>query len=187
MKENIVNFVKVNWKYLAGLALLLALLFWARQEYIGWKQHIIEQAQKTAAQQTQIITLPPEVIKTETETVREVAVQAPSQPGSVLSFVERQGKVIAVIDGKEVEVPNLTGKPDVSLGENGELRLSQMTTTKIDVTDMANAQARLIANQELAEQKKITDAQLKKEKDARSRERLLWIVGAAGAVYLSTK
>ena len=105
----------------------------------------------------------------------------------MLQFVERDGKVIAVVNGQEVEVPNQTGQPSVKLGENGELRMTSMTTAKIDVTEMANAQARLIANQELAEQKKSTDAKLKKEKDARSRERLLWIVGTAGVAYLSTK
>ena len=177
------NFIKANWKYLAGLALVLVLLFWARQEYQEWKQ----QKQTQPVPQIQTVTLPPQVIHTNTETVREVAVQAPSQAGSVLQFIEREGKVIAVVNGQEVEVPNQTDQPNVKLGENGELRLTSTTTTKIDVTDMANAQARLIANQELAEQKKVYDAQMKKEKDARSRERLLWIVGTAGAAYLSTK
>ena len=173
--------IKENWKYFVGLALVLALLFWARQEYQEWKQ------QQKMVPQVQTVTAPPQVIHTTTETVREVAVQAPSQPGAVLQFVERDGKVIAVVNGQEVEVPNQTGQPSVKLGENGELRLTSTTTAKIDVTDMANAQARLIANQELAEQKKITDAQLKKEKDARSKERLLWIVGTAGSAYLLTK
>lgn len=177
MKE----FLKENWKYIAGLALVLALLFWVRGEYQEWKQ------QQKSVPQVQTVTAPPQVIHTATETVREVAVQAPSKPGAVLQFVERDGKVIAVVNGQEVEVPNQTGQPSVKLGENGELRLTSTTTAKIDVTDMANAQARLIANQELAEQKKVYDAQIKKEKDARNRERLLWIVGTAGAAYLSTK
>lgn len=177
MKE----FLKENWKYLAGLALLLVLLFWLRGEYQEWKQ------QQKVVPQIQMVTAPPQVIHTTTETVREVAVQAPSQPGAVLQFVERDGKVIAVVNGQEVEVPNQTGQPSVKLGENGELRLTSMTTAKIDVTEMANAQARLIANQELAEQKKIYDAQLKKEKDARNRERLIWTIGTLAGGYLLTK
>jgi hypothetical protein len=187
MKERIVTFVQTHWKYIIGLAVVLALLVFAYHEYQQWKQRIIDQANQAAAAQVQTVALPPQIIHTNTETVREVAVQAPSQAGSVLSFVERQGKVIAVIDGKEVEVPNLTGQPQVSLGENGELRMSQTTTAKIDVTDMANAQARLIANQELAAQKKIYDAQIKKEKDARNKERLLWIGGTVVGGYLLTK
>ena len=79
-----------------------------------------------------------------------------------------------------VEVPNQTGQPNVKLEENGELRLTSTTTAK----EMANAQVRLIANQELAEQKTVYDAQMKKEKDARNRELLLWIVGTASAAYL---
>ncbi|WP_371366332.1 hypothetical protein SRRS_07370 [Sporomusa rhizae] len=183
MKE----FVKNNWKYLLGLAVLLALLFFARQEYLQWKQHIIDQAQRQEAPQTQTITLPPQVIHTNTETIREVAVQAPSQPGAVLSFVERQGKVIAVVNGKEIEVPNQTGQPAVKLGENGELRMSQTTTARIDVTDMANAQARLIANQELEKQAVVHKKEMDKEKAARKKERLGWIVGSAAGAYLLTR
>lgn len=75
----------------------------------------------------------------------------------------------------------------MKIGENGELRFSTISTTKIDVTEMANAQARLIAKQKLSEQKKITDARLKKEKNARSKERLLWIASIVGGAYLLTK
>lgn len=82
----------------------------------------------------QTVAQPPQVIHTSTETIREVAVQVPSTPGSVLQFVEKQGKVIAVVNGQEVEVPNITAKPEVKLGENGELRFSTTSTAKIDVT-----------------------------------------------------
>ena len=153
--------IKENWKYFAGLALVLALLFWVRGEYQEWKQ------QQKSVPQIQTVAAPTQVIHTNTETIREVAVQASSQPGAVLQFVERDGKVIAVVNGQEVEVPNQTGQPSVKLGENGELRMTSTTTAKIDVTEMANVQARLIANQELAEQKKSTDAKMKKEKDVR--------------------
>lgn len=102
----------------------------------------------------------------------------------MLQFVEREGKIIAIIDGKEVEVPNQTGQSEVSLGENGELRLSSVTTARIDVTDMANAQARLIANQELEKQAAVHKKEIDKEKSARKKERLFWIVGAGVGGYL---
>lgn len=104
------------------------------------------------------VNLPPQAVKTETVIVKEVAVQPQSMPGSVVTFVERAGKVIAVIDGKEIEVPNMTGKPTAELGKDGELRITQSMTAKLDVTDMANAQAKLIAQREVdkivAEEKK---------------------------------
>lgn len=96
-----------------------------------------------------------------------------------MQFVERQGKVIAIVNGQEVEVPNVSGQPDVKIGDNGELRFSTSSTTKIDVTDMANAQARLIANQELEKQAKINAEEMKKEKSSRQKERIGWILGTA--------
>jgi len=170
-------FIQNNWKYIIGLALLLALLLWARGEYQEWKQ------QKKQVPVVQTVTLPPQLIHTATETVREVAIQTPRAQGLVLQFVEKQGKVIAVVNGQEVEVPNLSGQPDVKLGENGELRFSTTTIARIDVTEMANAQARLIANQELEKHKKEMD----KEKSSRNKERLFWIVGTTGGTYLLTK
>ncbi|GBG57293.1 hypothetical protein SPFL3102_02659 [Sporomusaceae bacterium FL31] len=113
--------------------------------------------------------------------------QVPSAPGAVLQVIERNGKVIAVVGDQEVEIPNQTGQPTVSLGDNGELRLTSATTTKIDVTDMANAQARLLADKELAEQSRIHEAEMKKEKSSRNKERLVWIVGTAGGAHLLTK
>lgn len=162
---------------------MAVLLYFARAEYQEWEQHIKEQAAKTAA----TTVLPPQIINTRTETIREVAVQASSQEGAVLQFIERQGKVIAIVNGKEVEVPNVSGNPAVKIGENGELRFSTMSTTKIDVTDMANAQARLLAAKELAEQAKKHDAEIKKEKSSRNKERLFWVVGTAGGAYLLAK
>ena len=129
-------FVKSNWKYILGLAAMLVLLSFGHQEYRDWKQHILQEKQVKSADP---IILPPQVIHTTTETIREVAVQPPSQEGAILQFIERQGKVIAIVNGQEVEVPNISGQPNVKIGENGELRFSTSTTTKIDVTDMANA------------------------------------------------
>jgi hypothetical protein len=178
------SFISNNWKYLLGLAVVMALLYFGRVEYKEWKQHIIEQAQKQAQP---ITPLPAQIINTKTETIREVAVQAPSQEGAILQFVERQGKVIAIVNGQEVEVPNVSGQPDVKIGENGELRFTTSSTAKIDVTDMANAQARLIANQELEKQAKIHNEEMKKEKSSRKKERIGWILGAAAEGYLLTR
>lgn len=182
MLESAKLFIKTNWKYILGAVVLAALLFFIRAEYQEWKQHIKEQSARPA------IAAPiPQIINTTTETIREVAGQAPSQEGAVLQFVEKQGKVIAIVNGKEVEVPNVSGNPDVKIGENGELRFSTMSTTNIDVTDMANAQARLLADKELAEQNKEHEAEMKKEKSSRTKERLVWIVGTAGGAYFLAK
>lgn len=175
--ETVKTFIRNNWKYIVGLALLLVFLFWAKGEYQEWKQ-------EKQAPVVQIVTLPPQVIHTTTETVREVAVQAPSTPGAVLQFVEKQGKVIAIVNGKEVKVPNVTDKPDVMIGENGELRFSTTSTAKIDVTDMANAQARLIANQELEKQTAVHKEEMDQEKSSRKRERIVWIIGTVASGYL---
>ena len=178
--EAVKTFIRNNWKYIIGLALLLALLIWVRGEYQEWKQ-------QKQAPVVQTVTLPPQVIHTTTETVREVAVQVPSTPGAVLQFVEKQGKVIAVVNGQEVEVPNVSGQSDVKLGENGELRFSTTSTARIDITEMANAQARLIANQELEKQVAVHKKEMDKEKSARKRERIGWIIGAAAGGYLLTR
>ncbi|SFL43678.1 hypothetical protein [Pelosinus propionicus] len=178
-------FISSNWEYMLGLVVILALLFWCRQEYQQWKQHTIDQVQNGNTQT--VVTLPPQIINTKTETIREVAVQTSSQEGAILQFIERQGKVIAIVNGQEVEVPNVSGQPDVKIGENGELRFSTSSTTKIDVTDMANAQARLIANQELEKQAVIHKKELDKEKSARKKERMGWIIGTAVGGYLLTK
>lgn len=176
-------FVKKNWKYIIGAVVMAVLFYFMRLEYQEWKQHIKNQATKPAA----TTVLPPQKIETKTEIIREVAIQAPSQDGAVLQFVERQGKVIAIVNGKEVEVTNVSGNPDVKIGENGELRFSTMSTTRIDVTDMANAQARLLADKELADQAEAHKTEMKKEKASRNKERLFWIVGTTGGAYLLTR
>ena len=175
------RFSKNNWKYLLGLAVLLVLVYFSYYEYQNWKQHVMEQSRIKTIDP---VVLPPQIIHTKTEIVREVAVQAPSQEGAILQFVERRGKVIAIVNGQEVEVPNVSGQPDVKIGENGELRFATSSITKIDVTDMANAQARLIANQELEKQAKVFEAEMKKEKSSRKKERTLWILGTAVGGYL---
>lgn len=101
--------------------------------------------------------VPPQAVKNETTIIKEVAVQPQSQPGAVVTFVERAGKVIAVIDGKEIEVPNMTGKPTAELGKDGELRITQNMTARIDVTDMVRAQVNEHLNKQAQELKKKYD------------------------------
>jgi hypothetical protein len=182
MMETTKTFIRNNWKYIVGAVVVAVLLYFAKAEYQEWKQHIKEQSAKPT-----VIAPIPQIINTKTETIREVAVQAPSTPGAVLQFVEKQGKVIAVVNGQEVEVPNVSGQPDVKLGENGELRFSTTSTARIDVTELANAQARLIANQELEKQAAVHKKELDKEKSARKRERIVWIIGTAAGGYMLTR
>ncbi|WP_312560192.1 hypothetical protein [Anaerospora sp.] len=84
-------------------------------------------------------------------------------------------------------VPNVSGQPDVKLRGNGELRFSTTSTARIDVTEMANAQARLIANQELEKQAVVHKKEMDKEKSARKCERIVWIIGTAAGGYLLTR
>lgn len=176
--------VKNYGKYLLGVTVITILLYWGYHEYQEWKQYLMRQSQVKAADP---VVLPPQVIHTTTETIREVSVQPPSREGAILQFIERQGKVIAIVNGQEVEVPNASGQPDVKIGENGELRFSTSSVAKIDVTDMANAQARLIANQELEKQAKWFQEEMKKEKNSRKKERTLWIIGSAAGGYLLSR
>jgi hypothetical protein len=81
----------------------------------------------------------------------------------------------------------VSGQPDVKIGENGEIRFSTSSTTKIDIAEMANAQARLIANQELEKQAVIHKKELDKEKSDRKKERIGWIIGTAVGGYLFTQ
>lgn len=129
----------------------------------------------------------PQIVTQTVETVREVAVQAPSTAGAVLQIVERNGKVVARIGDQEVEVPNQTGQPAVKLGENGELKVTTSSVAKIDVTDMANQQGRLIAEKEIAKVRAEEKQKLDKEKSARQRERILIIGGIAAYEYLRNK
>lgn len=131
------------------------------------------------------IKVPTQSVTTKIETNHDAVVTNQSQPGAVVTFVEKPGKVVAVVGDKETEVINTTGKPDVKLGENGELRVTTTQSTKIDVTDMANAQARLIANAELEKQEKEHQKELQREKNKRKQERLLWIFGGGTLLYLS--
>lgn len=131
------------------------------------------------------IKLPTQSITTKTETNHDAVITNQSQPGAVVTFVEKPGKVVAIVGDKETEVINTTGKPDVKLGENGELRVTTTQVAKIDVTEMANAQARLIANQELEKQEKEHQKELERQKNKQKQERLLWIFGTGTLLYLT--
>jgi len=52
---------------------------------------------------------------------------------------------------------------------------------------MANAQARLIANQELEKQAAVNKKEIDKEKSARKKERIGWIIGTTVGGYLLTQ
>lgn len=177
----VVTFIRENWKYLLGLAIVLALIVLGNKEWQAYKNKPVPSSPDN------IITFPQQTIHSTTDTIKEITVQPPSTPGAVLQFVERQGKVIAIANNQEVEVPNNTGQPRVEIGKNGELSIATSSTAKLDVTDMVNAQARLIANQELEKQAKINKEASDKAKSSRNRERALWIIGTGGLLYLMHK
>ncbi len=187
-----INLNQIDFKYkLGGLiaaALLIAGIWFGVHALNNWIEAKLGKHTPAITNTVERIQqLPPQVIHTTTETVREVAVQAPSQPGAILQIVERDGKVIAKVGDQEVEVPNQIGQPSVKLGENGELRISTASTAEIDVTDMANAQAQLIAQQAMDEQSAEFKKEMDKEKAARKRERILWVAGTAAAGYFFTR
>ena len=167
----IMRFIANEWKFIVGMVLIVSILYVGYSEY---REFIAKPSQ------TPTVAVQPQIVQHTTETIREVAIADPSQPGAVLEFVERNGKVIAIVNGQEVEVPNQTGQPNVEIGKNGELKISTTSTAKIDVTDMVRAQVIDAVNKQAEDDKK----ELAKEKAARKSERLLWIIGTAGAIYL---
>ena len=64
-RGELMEFVKNYWKYLLGLAMLLALLCFGHKEYQDWKQHIQQQAKVKPAADP--IIFPPQIINTKTE------------------------------------------------------------------------------------------------------------------------
>lgn len=171
-------FFQQEWKFFLILLLVLGVVWFGYSEW---------QIYKTNYGQANVVTVtsPPQIINTKTETVREVAVTAPTTEGAVLTFAERQGKVVAIINGKEVEVPNQSGQPNVEIGKNGQLSIATTQTAKLDVTALVNEQARLVAQAEVQKQWEADQKILKKEKADRNKERLLWIVGTGGLIYLT--
>jgi predicted transcriptional regulator len=110
--------------------------------------------EKSVATPVPSVVVQPQVVHTNTETVREIAVET-APKGNLLQFTERDGKQYLVIDGKEYQLASKTGPAQIKIGENGQIIMSTETTSKIDVTDMVKAQV----NDKLA----IQFAELKKK------------------------
>ena len=148
MKEQAITFVKENWKYILGLALVLALGFFLFQEYQQWKQHIIEQAQKDTRQvisvstngqpskpgETQVVYLQGQ--NTQTKEIvyvpKEVDPNTGQQEKTDVQFDKKQGKVYVKVNGKEFEVP-ADVKEDAKF-ENGKLVVTEQTEMHVNVT-----------------------------------------------------
>lgn len=125
------------------------------------------------------VTVPKQEVTTKETIVREVAIEKPSREGEVVSFSQRDGKVFVIVgDGKEIEVPNITGKPTAEIGKDGTLRITQETRAVVDLKQPVEEQARLIAQ-------KIVDKEVEKvkketKKDNRG-ENVKW--GGIGTVF----
>ncbi|MBP2644854.1 MAG: hypothetical protein H6Q75_294 [Firmicutes bacterium] len=77
-------------------------------------------------------------ITTKTDTVTQAVVVPVNLPGDVVQFRERSGKVIAIINDKEYEIPSTTNSTNVELGTNGQLEIQHQTTSQVDVTPLVN-------------------------------------------------
>lgn len=148
MKDAVVTFVKQHWKYILGLAAVLALLAFCYSEYQDWKQHIKEQAQKdtrpiisvnTAGQQSK--PSEPQVVyvqgqNTHTKEIvyvpKEVDPETGQQERTDVQFETRQGKVYVKVNGKEFEVPAEV-KEDAKF-EKGKLVVTEQTEMRINIT-----------------------------------------------------
>ncbi len=67
-----------------------------------------------------------------------VAVVPSEQEGDLVQFRQADNKIVAYINGKEYDVPNLTDHNSVQLGSTGQLQLVHQTTSQIDVTPIVN-------------------------------------------------
>lgn len=103
----------------------------------------------------------PQVIHTNTETIRTVAVES-APKGNIMQFTEREGKQYMVVEGKEYQLASQTGPAQIKVGENGQIVMATETTAKLDVTQMVQAQV----NDKLA----IQGAAMKAEQDKKLSE-----------------
>ena len=62
----------------------------------------------------------PQVIHTNSETIRTVAVES-APKGNIFQFAEREGKQFVVIEGKEYLLASTTGPAQIKVGENGQI------------------------------------------------------------------
>jgi CRISPR/Cas system-associated endonuclease Cas1 len=75
------------------------------------------------------------------------AVIPAEKPGVIVQFVDKGDKIVAVIDGQEIDVPAPAGKPKAKLGEDGTLQIATSRSVTLDVT--AELNARLKAEREI--------------------------------------
>ncbi|MBP2653084.1 MAG: hypothetical protein H6Q73_653 [Firmicutes bacterium] len=80
----------------------------------------------------------PIVVKTETDSTAKVAVVPIIEQGDMVQFREQTGRIIAIVNGKEYDVPNMTNSAKVELGTSGQLEIQHQTTGQLDVTPIVN-------------------------------------------------
>ena len=148
MKEQVITFAKEHWKHIVGLALALALLIFAYNEYQQWKEHILEQAQKdtlpvvsvnTAGQQskpgeTQVVYLQGQNSHTK-EIVympKEVNPATGQKEKTDVQFEKKDNDIYVKVNGKEFEVPTL-GNEGIKF-ENGKLVVTEQTEMHVNIT-----------------------------------------------------
>ncbi len=142
MLETVKTFIRNNWKYIIGLALLLAFLFWAWSEYQDWKQHSRIQSTtpvNTAGEaskpgETQVVyvqgqnTHTKEIVYVPKET--DPATGRPEKTD--VQFDKRQGKIYVKVNGKDFEVP--ADVTENTKFENGKLVVTEQTEMRINLT-----------------------------------------------------
>lgn len=143
--ENAKTFIRNNWKYVVGLALLLAFIFFVYGEYEDWKQHSRSQSttpvinvntagEASKSGETQVVYVQGE--KTHTKEIVYVPKENDPATGipekTDVQFDKRQGKIYVKVNGKDFEVP-----ADVSENtkfENGKLVVTEQTEMRINLT-----------------------------------------------------
>jgi hypothetical protein len=141
--QRVVTFAQEHWKYLIGLALVLALLVFVRSEYSDWKQN--NQAQKpvtsvnTAGQQSkpgepQVVYVQGQNTNTKEVVYMQKAVDPATgqQEKTDVQFDKVGNKVYVKVNGKEFEVP--AEVQENAKFENGKLVVTEQTEMHINVT-----------------------------------------------------
>ena len=170
-----------NTKVIIGVLVLVLIATIGYASYLHFKLELIKPAEIAKP-----LIVQPQVIHTNTETIREVSVQA-APKGNIFQFTEREGKQFVTIESKEYLLASKTKPAEIKIGENGQIVMATESTTKLDVTDMVRAQV----NEKLA----IQAAQIKVDSDKKvasiRRQRTIgYVVGglAVGAlVYTVVK
>ena len=146
-KTTIRQFIQKEWKYMIGLALVLALLVFGYVEYQQWKQHIINQSQKDTRPVMNVTTTgaaaKPDDLKTvylqgqNTHTKEIVYVSKEVDPKTNqpektdIQFERKNSKVYVKVNGKEFEIP--TDVKEDAKFENGKLVITEETEMRINV------------------------------------------------------